>query len=124
MSANAIADHDPAQAVARACDVVAQALSQTPKRPEVISFFDEPTNTASHVVRDPASRRYGRVVLAEFVYGGKIAPSFPIDLRKPRRSAWILKTKLLSFLYWRMMLRSSEFDIRHRERRFAKAKVA
>src|SRR3977135_3253207 len=30
---------------------------QTPKRPEVISFFDEPTNTASHVVSDPASRR-------------------------------------------------------------------
>jgi Metallo-beta-lactamase superfamily len=57
MSANAIADHDPAQAVRRACNVVAQALSQTRKRPEVISFFDEPTNTASHVVCDPASRR-------------------------------------------------------------------
>jgi glyoxylase-like metal-dependent hydrolase (beta-lactamase superfamily II) len=57
MSANATADHDPAQAVARACDVVAQALSQPPKRPDVISFFDEPTNTASHVVRDPSSQR-------------------------------------------------------------------
>jgi glyoxylase-like metal-dependent hydrolase (beta-lactamase superfamily II) len=57
MSANAIADHDPAQAVRRACNVVAQAFSQTQKRPEVISFFDEPTNTASHVVCDPASWR-------------------------------------------------------------------
>jgi glyoxylase-like metal-dependent hydrolase (beta-lactamase superfamily II) len=37
--------------------VVARALSQTQKRPEVISFFDEPTNTASHVVCDPASWR-------------------------------------------------------------------
>jgi glyoxylase-like metal-dependent hydrolase (beta-lactamase superfamily II) len=42
---------------ANATDLVTQALSQPPKRPEVISFFDEPTNTASHVVRDPASRR-------------------------------------------------------------------
>ena len=57
MSANAIADHDPAQAVRKACNVVAQAFSQTQKRPEVISFFDEPTNTASHVVCDPASWR-------------------------------------------------------------------
>jgi glyoxylase-like metal-dependent hydrolase (beta-lactamase superfamily II) len=57
MSAIAIADHDPAQAVAKARDVVAQALGKMPKRPQVFSFFDEPTNTASHVVRDPASRR-------------------------------------------------------------------
>jgi len=57
VSANAIAEHHLTQAVARAPDVVAHALSQTPKRPEVISFFDEPTNTASHVVCDPASWR-------------------------------------------------------------------
>ena len=57
MPADTIADHDPAQAVATACEVVARALNQTPMRPEVMSFFDEPTNTASHVVRDPASRR-------------------------------------------------------------------
>ena len=57
MSANAIANHDPTLAVLRACDVVARALSQTQKRPEVISFFDEPTNTASHVVCDSASWR-------------------------------------------------------------------
>jgi hypothetical protein len=103
MSENAITDHDPAQAVARACDVVAQALSQTPKRPEVISFFDEPTNTASRAVRDPASRRYGKVVLAEFICGGKIAPSFPIAPRKSLRS---------------------EFNTTHRERYFAEARVA
>src|SRR5580704_8143143 len=57
MPADTIADHDPAQAVATACEVVARALNQTPMRPEVMSFFDEPTNTASHVVRDPESRR-------------------------------------------------------------------
>jgi hypothetical protein len=41
------------------CDVVTRALGEAAKRPEVTSFFDEPTNTASHVVRDPASRCCG-----------------------------------------------------------------
>ena len=41
------------------CNVVTHALGQAAKRPEVTSFFDEPTNTASHVVRGPASRRCG-----------------------------------------------------------------
>jgi hypothetical protein len=66
MSANVIADHDRTQAVARAPDVVAQALSQTPKRPEVISFsnrpevrgfFDERTCSVQYVVSDPAAHR-------------------------------------------------------------------
>jgi len=66
MLASSIADHDGAQAVARRCDVVAQALSQTPKRREVISssirpevrgFFDDRTYSVQYVVSDPASRR-------------------------------------------------------------------
>jgi hypothetical protein len=36
--------------------VVACALGEPIKRPQVTSFFDEATNTANHVVRDPASR--------------------------------------------------------------------
>ena len=39
------------------CDVVTYALRGAAKRPEVTSFFDEPTNTASHVVRGPTSGR-------------------------------------------------------------------
>jgi glyoxylase-like metal-dependent hydrolase (beta-lactamase superfamily II) len=66
MSADAIADHDLAQAVARARDVVAQGLSEAPKRPAVISFsirpevrgfFDERTCSVQYVVSDPAAHR-------------------------------------------------------------------
>ena len=64
---------------------------------------------------------YGKVVLAEFTYGGKVTPTFPLDPRKPRRSAWLLKTKFLPFMYWKMMLRGSEFDVKHKERHFAGA---
>ena len=38
-------------------DVVTRAIGQAAKRPEVTSFFDEPSNTASHVVWNHVSRR-------------------------------------------------------------------
>jgi sulfide:quinone oxidoreductase len=69
----------------------------------------------------PLTTAYGKVILAEFAYGGKVTPSFPIDPRPPRRSAWLLKTRLLPFLYWQVMLRGSEFDIQHKERKLAHA---
>ena len=72
----------------------------------------------------PFMTAYGRVVLAEFAYGGKVTPSFPLDPRKPRRSAWLLKMKFLPFMYWQMMLRGNEFDVPHRERKFEEAYVA
>ncbi len=67
----------------------------------------------------PLTTAYGKVVLAEFIYGGTVTPSFPLDPRVPRTSAWLLKTKLLPFMYWNMMLRGNEFDIKHKERPLA-----
>jgi sulfide:quinone oxidoreductase len=69
----------------------------------------------------PLTTAYGKVVLAEFIYGGKVTPSFPLDPRVPRTSAWLLKTKLLPFMYWNMMLKGNEFDIKHKERALAAA---
>ncbi len=70
----------------------------------------------------PLTTAYGKVVLAEFIYGGRVTPSFPFDPRVPRTSAWLLKTKLLPFMYWRLMLRGNTFDIKHRERPLAVAR--
>ncbi len=69
----------------------------------------------------PLTTAYGEVVMAEFTYGGKVTPSFPLDPRVPRSSMWHFKTRFLPHLYWSWMLRGSEFDIKHRERSFAKA---
>jgi sulfide:quinone oxidoreductase len=69
----------------------------------------------------PLTTAYGKVVMAEFTYGGKVTPSFPLDPRVPRTSMWHFKTRFLPYLYWKMMLRGSEFDIAHRERSFAEA---
>jgi sulfide:quinone oxidoreductase len=64
----------------------------------------------------PLTVVYGKIVLAEFAYGGKVTPSLPFDPRIPRRSMWLLKTKLLPWLYWSHMFKGGEFDIPHRAR--------
>jgi len=60
----------------------------------------------------PLTVERGKIVLAEFTYGGKLAPSFPawlLDGRQPTRRAWWLKERLLPPLYWRGMLKGHEW---------------
>jgi len=60
----------------------------------------------------PLTVERGRIVLAEFGYGGKLLPSFPrwlIDGRKPSRLAWLLKEKVLPPVYWKAMLQGREW---------------
>src|ERR1700722_10955336 len=60
----------------------------------------------------PLTVERGKVVLAEFGYGGKLLPSFPawfIDGKKPSRKAWQLKERILPVLYWNAMLRGREW---------------
>ena len=59
----------------------------------------------------PLTVERGRVVLAEFTYGGKVAPSLPSWLVKgtsPGRFAWFLKKTLMPVLYWHFMLKGRE----------------
>jgi sulfide:quinone oxidoreductase len=67
----------------------------------------------------PVTTDYGRIVLAEFTYGGKVTPSFPLDPRVPRYSSWRLKKDFLPFLYWQVMLRGIDIKVAHKERVFA-----
>ena len=53
----------------------------------------------------PLVTGYGKLVLAEFKYGNKLAPSFPIDSTRERRSMYLLKRYGLPQLYWHGMLR-------------------
>jgi sulfide:quinone oxidoreductase len=60
----------------------------------------------------PLTVERGKIVLAEFLYGGKVAPSFPkwlIDGTRPSRAAWLLKEKILPPLYWEGMLKGREW---------------
>jgi len=60
----------------------------------------------------PLTVERGKIVLAEFLYGGKLAPTFPkwlIDGTQASRLAWLLKTCILPLLYWHAMLKGREW---------------
>jgi sulfide:quinone oxidoreductase len=60
----------------------------------------------------PLTVERGKIVLAEFGYGGKLLPSFPkwlINGTKPSHLAWLLKERLLPPVYWQAMLRGREW---------------
>jgi len=60
----------------------------------------------------PLTVERGKIVLAEFGYGGKLDPTFPtwlIDGKRPSRLAWLLKEKMLPWIYWQAMLQGREW---------------
>ena len=60
----------------------------------------------------PLTVERGKIVLAEFGYGGKLLPSFPkwvLDGQKPTRLAWLLKSEALPEIYWQGMLKGREW---------------
>lgn len=60
----------------------------------------------------PLTVERGKIVLAEFGYGGTMMPSFPkilIDGTKPSRAAWFLKETMLPPVYWKGMLKGREW---------------
>lgn len=63
----------------------------------------------------PLTVERGRIVMAEFGYGGKLLPTFPtwvIEGRKPSRLAWILKKDVLPGIYWKAMLKGKEWLVK------------
>ena len=64
----------------------------------------------------PLTTSLNTVMLAEFSYGGKVTPSFPLlDPRKNRLIWWWGKTTGFPWLYWHLMLKGYRIDIPHLE---------
>ncbi|ATU71708.1 Sulfide:quinone oxidoreductase [Gluconacetobacter sp. SXCC-1] len=62
----------------------------------------------------PLTVERGRIVLAEFGYGGKLEPTLPtwlLDGRKPTHLAWFLKEWVMPVLYWDGMLKGRELMV-------------
>ena len=60
----------------------------------------------------PLTVERGKIVLAEFGYGGTLLPSFPrflLDGTQATRAAWFLKEKILPPVYWKGMLKGREW---------------
>jgi sulfide:quinone oxidoreductase len=63
----------------------------------------------------PLTVERGKIVLAEFRYGGVLDPSVPkwfLDGTKPSWRAWYLKEKMLPDIYFDMMLRGKEYLVK------------
>ena len=63
----------------------------------------------------PLTVERGKIVLAEFGYGGKLLPTFPkwlVDGTRPTRRAWFLKEKMLPWLYFDAMLAGREWLVK------------
>ncbi len=63
----------------------------------------------------PLTVEKGKIVLAEFGYGGKLQPTFPpviLDGTKPSRLAWFMKEKLLPWMYFDLMMKGHEWLVK------------
>ncbi|MCD2451399.1 NAD(P)/FAD-dependent oxidoreductase [Methylicorpusculum oleiharenae] len=64
----------------------------------------------------PLTTSLSTVMLAEFSYGGKVTPSFPIlDPRQNRFIWWWGKTTGFPWMYWHLMLKGYRIDIPHKD---------
>ena len=64
----------------------------------------------------PLTTSLSTVMLAEFAYGGKVTPSFPLlDPRKNLFIWWIGKKIGFPWMYWHLMLKGYRIDIPHLE---------
>ncbi|WOI57953.1 TIGR01244 family sulfur transferase [Palleronia sp. LCG004] len=60
----------------------------------------------------PLTVERGKIVLAEFGYGGTLLPTFPkwvLDGTRPTKLAWMLKAQILPPIYWQGMLKGREW---------------
>ena len=67
----------------------------------------------------PLTVERGKIVLAEFGYGGKLLPTFPtwlIDGTRPARFSWLLKSEILPWVYWNGMLKGHEWLVNPKPR--------
>lgn len=75
----------------------------------ILSFLKNKPATAKYKGYSacPIPTKYGRLMLAEFDYTNKPTMTFPFNQAKPRWTMWMLKTKVLPWLYWNKILRGT-----------------
>jgi sulfide:quinone oxidoreductase len=94
-----------AAAVRKQAPVVADNVVATLDGKDLTSLYDGYGSCPLTVER-------GKIVLAEFGYGGKLLPTFPkwfVEGTRPTKVAWILKKDVLPWVYWNGMLRGHEW---------------
>lgn len=104
-----------------ACTANAKTAAAVRKQVPVVvdNIVNAMNNTAMREGYDgygscPLTTSLSTVILAEFSYGGKVTPSFPLlDPRKNRWIWWIGKKIGFPWMYWHLMLKGYRIDIPH-----------
>ena len=81
----------------------------------VISFLEDRPLTAHYdgYTVCPLITGYNNVVMAEFDYSQQPISSFLVDPTKERWSMWLMKTKMLPWLYWNRMIKGLPHESRY-----------
>ena len=97
-----------AAAVRKQAPIVAVNVIQFLKGQTIFAHYDGYGSCPLTVAR-------GKVVLAEFTYGGVVNPSFPTWLlngQRPTTLAWFLKAQAIPYIYWNGMLKGHEWLVK------------
>jgi sulfide:quinone oxidoreductase len=81
----------------------------------VLAFLDGRPLTAQYDGYSvcPLITGYNNVVMAEFDYSQMPVSSFLVDPTKERWSMWLMKTRMLPWLYWNRMLKGLPHESRY-----------
>lgn len=94
-----------AAAVRKQAPVVAENLLSTLSKKPAMAIYEGYGSCPLTVER-------GKVILAEFGYGGVLQPTLPtwlVNGTKPSRISWLVKEKGLPWIYWSLMLKGKEW---------------
>jgi sulfide:quinone oxidoreductase len=75
----------------------------------LLALINNQTGTATYdgYSACPIPTQYGKLMLAEFDYTNTPKMTFPFNQAKPRWTMWLLKTKVLPWLYWNKILKGT-----------------
>ena len=61
----------------------------------------------------PLTTAFGKAILAEFIYGGKVTPTLPLNPAKEYWVGWWIKVTGLPLMYWNYMLKGHVWFPKH-----------
>ena len=61
----------------------------------------------------PLTTAFGKAILAEFIYGGKVTPTLPLNPAKEHWAGWWIKVTGLPLMYWNYMLKGHVWFPKH-----------
>ena len=98
-----------AAAIRKQSPVVVRNILRVRKGEEAVAEYDGYASC-------PLTTAYGKVIMAEFIYGGKVTPSLPLNPGKERWVNWWIKKTGLPLMYWHYMLKGREWFPEHNTR--------